>query len=255
MLLAVDIGNTNIVFGVYDKAGKLNKTLRLVTKRKASVSYYENFFKKNKLDKIKFTSIVVCSVVPQTKKNFAKFCVQKLKLKPFDVADNIKKLGIKIKISKPDEVGADRVVNAIAFYKKYKRAGVIIDFGTATTFDVVDSKGNYLGGMISPGINLAVSALSAAAAQLPKIKVEKPKSAIGKSTLHAMQAGIYYGYLGLIEQSVKEIASELGKKPYTVATGGLAKFFASSNAIDAIAQNLTLDGLFIINQKRVNTKK
>ncbi len=255
MFLAVDIGNTNIVFGVFNTAGKLQKTYRLVTKRKASVSYYEGFFKKSGLNKIKFSSVIVCSVVPQTKVNFAKFCTKNLKVKPFIVADNLNKLGIKIKIDNPSEVGADRVVNAIAFYKKYKRAGVIIDFGTATTFDVVDSKGNYLGGMISPGINLAVAALSAAAAQLPKIKVERPKSAIGKSTLHAMQAGIYYGYLGLIEQSVKEIASELGKKPYTVATGGLAKFFASSKVIDAVEQNLTLDGLFIINQKRVNTKK
>ncbi len=254
MLLAADIGNTNIVFGLFDKGGKLVKTLRLQTKRNASVKYYETFFKKNKLDKIKFTSVIVSSVVPQTKKNFAEFCVKKLKLKPFEVADNLQKLGIKIKIKNPEEVGADRVVNAIAFFKKYKRAGVIIDFGTATTFDVVDSTGNYLGGMISPGVNLAVAALSAAAAKLPKVNISRPKKPIGKTTVDAMQAGIYFGYLGLIEHSVKEIASELGKKPYTIATGGLARFFADSKAIDAVEENLTLNGLFIINQRRANKK-
>ena len=198
----------------YDKGEKLVKSLRLVTKRNAKASYYSAFFKKNKLDKIKLDSIIVSSVVPQTKKEFAKFCVQELKKKPFDVSENIQKLGIKIKIDNPKEVGADRVVNAIAFFKKYKKAGIIIDFGTATTFDVVDSSGNYLGGMISPGINLAVKALSDAAAQLPVIKVEKPKKVIGKSTVTAMQSGIYYGYLGLIEKSVAEIASELGKKTF-----------------------------------------
>ncbi len=255
MILAVDIGNTNIVFGIFEKSGKLRKPLRLQTKRNASVKYYQNFFKKNKLDKIKFSSVIVSSVVPQTKKNFTKFCTQSLKLKPFEVADNLTKLGIKIKIEDPEEVGADRIVNAIAFFKKYKRAGVIIDFGTATTFDVVGSKGEYLGGMISPGINLALAALTKAAAKLPAIKLAKPRAVVGRSTLQAMQSGLYYGYLGLIEGSVKEIASELGKKPYTVATGGLAGFFADSKMIDAVEENLTLDGLFFINQRRANNKK
>ena len=254
MLLAVDIGNTNIVFGLFDKS-RLVKNLRLQTRRNAPSSYYENFFRKNKIDPEKIDSIIVSSVVPQTKKNFAKFCQQKLGLKPFDVSENIENLGIKIKIDNPHEVGADRVVNAIAFFKKYKKAGVIIDFGTATTFDVVDSKGNYLGGMISPGINLALAALSQAAARLPNIKIAKPKRAIGKSTVSAMQAGIYFGYLGLIEKSVAEIALELGKKPYTVATGGLAKFFASSKAIDAVEENLTIEGLYFINQQKVKTNR
>lgn len=255
MILAADIGNTNIVFGLYEKNGRLKKTLRLETRRNASVSYYSAFFKKHKIKSREITSVIVSSVVPQTKKNFEKFCKTELKQKPFDVSDSLHKLGIKIKIDKPSEVGADRVVNSIAFFHKFQRAGVVIDFGTATTFDVVDAHGNYLGGMISPGVNLALAALSEAAAKLPKIKVAKPGRAIGRSTLQAMQSGLYYGYKGLIERSVKEIASELGKKPYTVATGGLARFFADSPYIDSVEENLTLDGLFIINQKRVNNRK
>ncbi len=252
MLLAVDIGNTNIVFGLFEDSGKCTKTLRLETKRDAVAKYYTSFFSKNKITKNQIDSIIISSVVPQTKKEFKKSCNEYFGIKPFDVSENIEKLGIKIKIDNPKEVGADRIVNAIAFYKKYKKAGIIIDFGTATTFDVVGPKGEYLGGMISPGINLALAALTKAAAKLPQIKIAKPAKAIGKSTVSAMQSGIYYGYLGLIERSVTEIASELGKTslrggPYTVATGGLAKFFGSCKAIDSIEENLTLEGLFIIN--------
>ncbi len=258
MLLAVDIGNTNIVFGFYYGA-KLRKSLRLETKRNASVEYYKKFFVKNKIKQDSIKQIIVCSVVPQTKNNFEKFCKEHFKIKPFEVADNIDKLGIKIKLKNPKEVGADRVVNAIAYFKKYKKAGIIIDFGTATTFDVVDDKGNYLGGMISPGINLAIKAFSDAAAKLPTIKIAKPTKVIGNSTITAMQSGIYFGYLGLIEKSISEIAGEMKKfgirtKPKVIATGGLARFFAECKTIDDIAENLTLDGLFIINERKLKNE-
>lgn len=253
MILAADIGNTNIVFGLF-KNNKLTKTFRLETRRDASVQYYIDFFKKSKIDVTKISSVIVCSVVPQTKKSFTIFCRNHIKCKPFEVADHLNNLGINIKIDNPKQVGADRIVNAIAFYKKYKTAGIIIDFGTATTFDVVDDRGNYLGGMISPGINLALSALSQAAAKLPKIRIVKPVKPIGKSTISAMQSGVYYGYLGLIERSVKEISVQMNKigikqKPVIIATGGLAKFFSQESVIDYLEKNLTLEGLYIITKK------
>lgn len=258
MLLAVDIGNTNIVFGFYT-GKKLQKALRLETKRKASADYYKKFFQKNKISEDKIDNIIVCSVVPQTKNSFAKFCIDYFKVRPFDISENIDKLGIKIKLKNPKEVGADRVVNAIAYYKKYKKAGIVIDFGTATTFDVVDDNGNYLGGMISPGINLAIKALSDTAAKLPNIKIAKPTKAIGNSTVAAMQSGIYFGYLGLIEKSIAEIAGEMKKigirtKPKVIATGGLARFFEECKLIDSIEENLTLDGLFIINERNLDNE-
>jgi len=250
-LLAVDIGNTNIVFGLY-KGRVLTKIFRIETKGNRRSSEYIPLVKKHISANFakNIGDIIVCSVVPQTKVQFTKFCNSYFGKTPFDVGDNIGKLGIKIKIADPKEVGADRVVNAIAYFYKYKKAGVVLDFGTATTFDVVSAKGEYLGGAISPGVNLAVAALSAAAAKLPKITLSKPKKVIGNSTLSAMQSGIYFGYLGLVEGIIKEITSELGKKPYTVATGGLAVYFGKSSAIDSIEENLTLDGLFIINERR-----
>ncbi len=257
MLLAVDIGNTNIVYGLFDH-GKIIDSLRVETVRDRNEAQYEISFQpllsRNKLNYSVINSIIVASVVPQTRDEFEKFTERCFGQKPFDVSNNLLGLGMNVKLDNPKELGADRLVNAIAFYSKYKKAGIIIDFGTATTFDVVDSNGDYLGGMISPGVNLALKALTDAAAKLPEIKIEKPNSAIGHSTKDAMQAGIYYGYLGLIKSSVENIALELrqnglNEKPMVIATGGLARFFEKSEVIDAIEENLTLNGLLLIYQQ------
>jgi len=254
MLLAVDIGNTNIVLGLFDEENRQLSSLRMETIRTRSSTEYLSALEHFLAAHPPITSIIISSVVPQANGPFKKFCADSLKIKPFFVSDEIENLGIKILIDNPQEVGADRIVNAIAFFHKYKRAGIIIDFGTATTFDVVSQNGDYLGGMISPGINLSLAALTIAAAKLPQITIAKPQQVIGKSTVTAMQSGLYYGYLGLIEKSVEEITGEMQKsnieEPLVIATGGLAGFFAESKAIEKIEENLTLDGLIIINNER-----
>jgi len=166
------------------------------------------------------------------------------------------KLDIEIKIDKPREVGADRLVNAIAAWNKYSQPLIIVDFGTATTFDVVNNKGNYIGGIIAPGINLSLETLHRAAAKLPNIAVERPPQVIGKDTVSAMQSGIYYGYISLIEGIVARINKEHGKKMKVVATGGLAPLFAKATPIiNALEPNLIIDGLKLIYEKNQGTKR
>ena len=152
-----------------------------------------------------------------------------------------------MKIDNPSEIGADRVVNAVAARKLYKRAAIIIDFGTATTFDVVDENGDYCGGVISPGINLSLSALQEAAAMLPRVWIIKPKKAIATNTKEAMQSGIYWGYIGLIEGITKRIKAEMKSNPIVIATGGLAPMFGeSTKVIEKIEPDLTILGLYEI---------
>lgn len=158
-------------------------------------------------------------------------------------------------MDRPEDVGADRLVNALAvklFYPRYKDAGaIVVDFGTATTFDVIMPAGAYAGGAIAPGIDLSMNALHSAASKLPKIEVRKPAQAIGKSTVEAMRSGIYWGYAGVIEKIVSEIAEELGggAKPFVLATGGLAELFKDTGVIDMVDQDLTLKGLLAIYQE------
>lgn len=257
MLLTIDIGNTNIVFGFFNEKISDHKVLgsfRLETSHNRTADEYFAFFqpnfekisKKNKDSNI--TSIMIASVVPQTKYEIEKFCKKHLDIKPINISDVKEKLGIKINIDNPEEAGADRLVNAVAAYKLYKKPSIIIDFGTATTFDVIDGKGNYQGGAIAPGINLSITALHQAASKLPKISIEKPSKAIGKSTKTAMQSGIYYGYLGMVERLIEEIKGETKEKPIVIATGGLAKFYKSPK-INYIDDELTLKGLKIIYDK------
>lgn len=247
MLLAIDVGNTNIVFAVFageDVRGKW----RLSTDARRTADEYAILLKELfALEGITFAdikNIIVSSVVPQSAYALKTLCKDYFGRKPMVVGKEGIKLGLAIKTDSPAEVGADRLVNAVAAFKKYKKACIVIDFGTATTFDVVDGKGDYLGGLIAPGINLSLDALHRAAAKLPEIGVEKPKQVIGKSTVSAMQSGIYYGYLGLIEGSITRIRKELKKNLLTIATGGLAPLFAeATDAIDKADEDLTLYGL------------
>ena len=160
-----------------------------------------------------------------------------------------------IKLSKPEEVGADRIVNAVAVKTHYKFPAVVVDFGTATTFDVVDAEGAYCGGVIAPGVNLSMSALHQAAAKLPRINIKKPNNVIGKETVEAMQSGIYWGYVSMIEGLVARISKEMGVKPYVIATGGLASLFAQgTSVIEKIDEDLTLKGLIAIHQQLKESK-
>lgn len=256
MLLTVDIGNTNIAFGVFDKKSRLKSSFRLETRVRRSKDEYhshvQNCLTFDGIKESKIKNIIVSSVVPATAYQFDEYCKKYLNKSPIHVIDNIDKLGVEIKLDKPDELGADRLVNAISAHDKHSEDNIIIvDFGTATTFDVIDKQGAYLGGMIAPGVNLSVAALQKAASKLPKISIEKPIKAIGKDTKSAMQAGIFYGYQGLVENNITQIESELEGSVKVISTGGLASFFRGSSKIEEVVGDLTLEGLEII-YRRLN---
>lgn len=233
MLLAIDIGNTNIVFAVFDGENIISQW-RCETHGEITVQPVS-----------KITTAYVSSVVPKVDEKISAFCKKNWNIDPvFITAQNA---GIGIHMDKPAEIGADRLVNAVAGVEYYQAPAIIIDFGTATTFDVVDSKGVYQGGVIAPGINLSLKALEEAAAKLPKIEIQKPLSIIGKNTVDAMRAGIYFGYLGLIEGIVEKIEKEMKSKSFVLATGGLAPLFAGgTDKINKVDQDLTLRGLQLI---------
>jgi type III pantothenate kinase len=193
-------------------------------------------------------------VVPAADFPIKTFCEKYLKKKPVMVTR--KNVPIKVDLDTPDEVGADRLVNALAIIEFYKTPAIVIDFGTATTFDVIDAKGRYAGGAIAPGINLSVEALHRAAAKLPKVNIKKPRSVIGKNTVEAIQSGIFFGYLGLIEGIVENITKEMGAKPFVLATGGLAHLFQPhTKVIHKVDDELTLKGLLHIHQLSKKSKK
>ena len=249
MLLAIDVGNTNTVFAVY-KDDRLLESWRLHTLNARSADEYAGFLQQVfSLGGVTFKDIkdvIVSSVVPETNFHLEALCRKYLGQEPvFITKDNV---GIEIDVARPDDVGADRLVNALAVKVRYSVPAIVIDFGTATTFDVINDAGAYAGGVIAPGINLSIEALHGAASKLPKISVQKPESVIGKSTRHAMHSGIYFGYQSLIDGVVSKIKRELGGGDVLVlATGGLASLFAEdSETIEMVDQDLTLKGLYEI---------
>ena len=236
MLLVIDVGNTNIVFGLF--AGK-----RMVNEWRYATDAY-------KIPKIKgkIEGIVIASVVPLLNKYLREQLKKLFRVVPFFVSDgNVPDLIIRLANKK--EIGADRVVNALAAYKLFKQATIIVDFGTATTFDVVSAKGEYLGGAIAPGIRLAKDALYERTAKLPKIKIVPPKNVIGKNTEQAMQSGLVYGYVAMIEGMIKRIKDKAKDKVKVVATGGLAPLICKyTSVVDKIDTKLTLKGLCMIGE-------
>lgn len=236
-LLAIDIGNTNVVFGLF-KRGRLTKEWRVATERlsadqriRQGISEYQDI-----------GGIVVASVVPWANKIIKQWFPQAKFL-------NHKNIGIKIKTKKPAEVGIDRLVNALAAYKLYGGPAIIIDFGTATTFDVINNKGEYLGGAIAPGIVLARDALHQKTAKLPQISIAAPRNVVGKSTLEAMQSGLVFGYAALVEGMIERIRKRIRQRPRVIATGGLAELICHHTPVVAtIDQQLTLKGLRLIGE-------
>jgi type III pantothenate kinase len=255
MLLAVDVGNTNIVFGVFEK-DKLITHWRVVTARDRTTDEYRLLLKELfELDGISLSDvdgIAVSCVVPPVIAALEKACVELYKVKPFIIGPGIK-TGISILYDNPKEVGADRIVNAVAGYEKYKRSLVIVDFGTATTFDCVSKKGEYLGGVIAPGIGISLEALFTHASKLPRIEITAPPAVIGTNTVHSMQSGIFYGYISLIEGIIKLISKEMTEeKPTVIATGGFAELIGSaSDSINDVDEFLTLKGLKLIYSKNI----
>jgi type III pantothenate kinase len=249
MLLAIDVGNTNTVFALYRKQALIGQW-RLSTNRGRTAEEYAaaliQLMHLKGLSHRDVDAVVISSVVPQAVIPLRWMSRDFFGCRAFVVGEDLD-YPIKIGLANPREVGADRVVNALAAKKRYAPPLIIVDFGTATTFDVVDGEGCYCGGAIAPGINLSLEALHHAAAKLPRIAVEPPQSVIGRSTVAAMQAGVFWGYVGLIEGLVARIQAEHGAPMTVVATGGLAPLFARRcPALQHIDRNLTMSGLLEI---------
>ena len=250
MLLVFDVGNTNTVLGVYE-GKKLKHHWRISTdKNKTSDEYGMLIDSLFKYENIKFDNIkdvIISSVVPNVMYALENFSRDYCKKEPLVVGPGVK-TGINIKYDNPKQVGADRIVNAVAGYEKHKTALILVDFGTATTFCAVSEKGEYLGGTISPGIKISSEALFQKASKLPRVELIKPGMSICKTTVAAMQSGIIYGYAGLVDNIVKMMKLEIkSDNVKVIATGGLSTLIASeSESIDCVDKFLTLEGLRII---------
>ena len=251
MLLAIDIGNTNIILGVFD-GDKLKATWRIGTAVHRMPDEYASlilsFFDRQDITATQITDVVLCSVVPPLIGVFDEVCKRYFKITPLVVESGVK-TGVKISMDNPREVGADRIVNAVAVHQLYGGPVVVIDLGTATTFDVVSEDGDYLGGAIAPGITIATEALFNRTSVLPRVELTHPKRAIGTNTVAAMKSGIIFGYVGLIEGIVNRIQKELGSKAKVVATGGYAQLLAQETpVIEVVNPDLTLVGLRLIHE-------
>ncbi len=249
MLLAVDIGNTDITLGVFE-GEELHATWHMATGIHRMADEYAalllNLLRHQGLDASDIKAIALCSVVPPLISTFDELFQRYFHLSPLVVGAGVK-TGVRIRMDNPREVGADRIVNAAAAHRLYGGPVIITDLGTATTFDTVSKEGDYLGGAIAPGIMTAAEVLFTRAAMLPRVELTRPKHAIGTNTIAAMQSGIIFGYVGLIEGIVARIQQELGEKAKVVATGGMAKLIAKETAvIDVVNTNLTLIGLRLI---------
>ena len=258
MLLAIDAGNTNIVFGLYLK-DKLIGHWRAETDREKTEDEYAVLLRgllSLSVKDIQFKDIkdiIVSCVVPPILPALENLSKKYFNTSPVIVGPGIK-TGMPILYENPREVGADRIVNAVAGYEKYGGPLIIVDFGTATTFDAVSQKGEYMGGVIAPGIVISMEALFERAAKLPKVELVKPETVIGRNTISSMQSGAMYGYAGLVDRIVEEMKMEIGEKTFVAATGGLAEMVAAeAKTIKEVNPFLTLDGLRIIFEK--NTRK
>jgi type III pantothenate kinase len=252
MLLVIDAGNTNIVFAVHD-GRRWAGIWRIATDAQRTSDEYAvwllTLLTHSKLSFDLVSSAVIGTVVPAALYHLRRLCREWFQVEPL-VARSSLDWGFDIRVDAPAEVGADRLLNALAAFHLFKQALVVIDFGTATTFDVVAKDGAYIGGAIAPGINLSIEALHQAAARLPRIGIGRPQAVIGRGTVPAMQSGIYWGYVGLIEGLVARIRREMEDPLKIVATGGLAPLFSEGTGIfDRIEPDLTLDGLRMLAER------
>ena len=252
MLLAIDAGNSNIVFAVHD-GERIRGQWRASTDESRTADehlvWLANRMAFDGLDPAGIDRAIISSVVPQARMGLEILCRRFLGCEAMVVGEASVRLPLKVLLERPSEVGADRLVNAVAAHSTYGGPLIVVDFGTATTFDIVDGDGNYAGGIIAPGINLSMRALHMAAAQLPNVAVERPARVIGKSTVGAMQSGVFWGYVALVEGLVSRVQAEFGAAMKVIATGGLAPVFLhGTDLIEHEDPDLTIRGLVEIHQ-------
>lgn len=263
MLLTLDVGNTNTVLGLYKlDEPELVAHWRVTTHLKQTADEYGvlflNLFAMHQIQASAVEAIIVSSVVPPIESTLRRVAERYFKVKPMFIEPGIR-TGMPILTDNPAEVGADRLVNSVAAFAKYGGPLVVVDFGTATTFDVVTAQGEYVGGVIAPGLGISADALFARAARLSRVDIRKPAKVIGTNTIGAMQSGLFYGYIGLVDGMLSRVLAEMNttadKKPVVVATGGLARQIADdSKYIDVVDDMLTLDGLRLVYEKNKQHK-
>jgi type III pantothenate kinase len=255
MLFVLDVGNTNTVLGLYAAGAgasydRLVAHWRVATSRTQTVDEYgvlfRNLFALAAIEVKGIRGIVISSVVPPLDSTLREVCERYFQLRPLFIEPGVK-TGMPVHYDNPAEVGADRIVNGVAAFEKFGGPCIVVDFGTATTFDAISARGEYLGGVIAPGIGISAEALFERTARLPRVDIRKPERVIGSTTVGSIQTGLYYGYLGLVDGILERLLPEVGKDAKVVATGGLAPLIAEgSRFISAVDENLTLDGLRLV---------
>ncbi len=251
MLLCIDSGNTNIVFAVFDDEDKIRGQWRSSSHSDRTADEFSvwlaQLMDSSKITTADITACIIASVVPATLYSLKSLCRGSFGCEPLVIGEEGVDLSLEVRVERPDDVGADRLVNAVSAHQQYGGPLIIVDFGTATTFDVIGADGSYIGGVIAPGVNLSLEALHMAAAQLPRVGIQRTPTVTGKGTVEAMQSGIYWGYVGLIEGLVKRLSDEHGNGITVIATGGLAGLFTeATDCIDHSDPDLTLRGLLCV---------